>query len=297
VRIAFFGTGQVSATYLAMLASTGYQVVNVVTKQPKRRSRNGAIEATPVARLAEELSIPAITTPKAIDPVAFDVGVVVSYGRLLSPELVRARPLLNVHYSLLPELRGAAPVERSILAGGLAAGVTLMRLVEEMDAGPIYASQPVAIEELGMSEAYERLTTAGVGLLADWLGRGDNWIETEAHAQVGPISYAPKISDGDLVIRCYESALMGYRRHLLERAYLWVQGKRLRVLRAHIEDEADDRVIGSIDERGRIQTAKGMLVPELVRPEGRATMSFLDFLRGTRVKAIDMGPPPVGETR
>ncbi|MEX6428703.1 methionyl-tRNA formyltransferase [Ferrimicrobium acidiphilum] len=298
MRIAFFGTGDVSAVYLQTLFDRGLAVVRVVTKQPKRRSRNGGIEPTPVAELAAEHSIPVLTTLSALEPTEFDLGVVVSYGRILPAELVNARPLLNVHYSLLPQLRGAAPVERAILEGSTASGVTLMRLVEEMDAGPVYAHEPVAIEGLNVSVAYDRLTAAGCRLLADWLAREDDWLDSEARPQVGSVSYAPKIEPGDLVIRWHESALQGFRRHLLERAYFWVGERRIRLVRARVDLEDGDLVLGAIDHRGRIQTAKGMLVPELVRPEGRTTMPFLDFLRGAPADRASSRPPgPVSDDR
>lgn len=289
MRIVFFGTGAVSTAYLTTLLDSGFDVVAVVTKQPKRRTRNGSPEPTPVAQIGMQAGLHVLTTLGDLGDLAFDLGVVVSYGRILPAALVDAHPLLNVHYSLLPAFRGAAPVERSVLAGGLASGVTLMRLVHEMDAGPVYAAQPVEIEGLGLSEAYARLTSAGCQLMGDWLVRRDSWLEEAAQPQVGLATYAPKITDGDLLIRSYESALQGYRRHLLERAYFYAGPKRIRLVKAHIEEGETGSSLGTIVE-GKIQTAKGLLVPELVRPEGRSTMSFADFLRGSAVEHIGTHP-------
>jgi methionyl-tRNA formyltransferase len=289
VRIAFFGTGAVSVAYLQTLLDSGFEVAAVVTKRPKRRSRNGQVEPTPVAELGERRGLKVLTALGDLDSLDFELGVVVSYGRILPDQLVNARPFLNVHYSLLPSFRGAAPVERSLLAGGLASGVTLMRLVPEMDAGPIYESVPVTIDGLDLSAAYERLTTAGCQLMRDWLLRHDDWLTTAAHPQVGTPTYAPKIMDGDLIIRSYESALQGYRRHLLERAYFYCGSKRVRLVRAHVDETDLGLPLGSILD-GKVQTSKGMLVPELVRPEGRSTMTFDDFLRGTKVATINTYP-------
>ncbi|WP_276941367.1 methionyl-tRNA formyltransferase [Ferrimicrobium acidiphilum] len=289
MRIAFFGTGAVSVAYLETLLDAGFEVTAVVTKRPKRRSRNGRVEPTAVAALGERRGLKVLTALADLDLLDFELGIVVSYGRILPDQLVNTHPFLNVHYSLLPSFRGAAPVERSVLAGGVAAGVTLMRLVAEMDAGPIYESVPVAIEDLDLSTAYERLTTAGCALMRDWLARDDDWITTAAHPQVGTPTYAPKIVDSDLIIRSYESALQGYRRHLLGRAYFYCDSKRVRLLRAHVDEADSSFPLGSIVD-GKIQTARGMLVPELVRPEGRSTMSFADFLRGSRVTTIGTSP-------
>jgi methionyl-tRNA formyltransferase len=289
VRIAFFGTGAVSVAYLETLLDAGFELAAVVTKRPKRRSRNGVVEPTPVAALGERSGLRVLTALGDLDSLDFELGIVVSYGRILPDQLVNARPFLNVHYSLLPAFRGAAPVERSVLAGGVASGVTLMRLVAEMDAGPIYESVPVAIEDLDLSAAYERLTIAGCALMRDWLVRHDDWITTAAHPQVGTPTYAPKIVDADLIIRSYESALQGYRRHLLGRAYFYCGSKRIRLVRAHVDEADSGFPLGSIVD-GKIQTARGMLVPELVRPEGRSTMSFADFLRGAQVTAISTSP-------
>ncbi|WP_298209291.1 methionyl-tRNA formyltransferase [Ferrimicrobium sp.] len=289
MRIVFFGTGAVSTAYLATLLDGGFDVVAVVTKPPKRRARNGPLEPTPVAQIGVQAGLTVVTALDELGDLAFDLGVVVSYGRILPAALVEAHPLLNVHYSLLPFFRGAAPVERSVLAGGLASGVTLMRLVQEMDAGPVYAREPVEIDGRSVSEAYELLTTMGCQLMSDWLTRRDHWLEEAAQPQVGTVTYAPKITDGDLLVRSYESALQGYRRHLLERAYFYAGPKRIRLIKAHVEEGETGSSLGTIAE-GKIQTAKGLLVPELVRPEGRSTMSFADFLRGSSAERISTHP-------
>lgn len=289
MRIAFFGTGAVSVAYLQTLLDMGFGVEAVVTKRPKRRSRNGRAEPTPVAEVGERNQLKVVTALSELDSIDFELGVVVSYGRILPDYMVNSRPFLNIHYSLLPSFRGAAPVERSVLAGGVASGVTLMLLVPEMDAGPIYARVPVAIDALDLSTAYERLTIAGCQLLGDWLLRTDDWLTTAARPQVGTPSYAPKITDADLLIRSYESALQGYRRHLLERAYFYCGSKRVRLVRAHVDEIDLGLPLGTISD-GKIQTSKGMLVPELVRPEGRQTMSFVDFLRGNQVETISIRP-------
>lgn len=276
MRIAFFGTGPVSASYLSMLAERGEEVTLVVTKEPRRRSRRGGLEPSAVEVIARERGWSVGYDPSQVDPGAFDLGVVVAYGRILPASLVETRPFLNVHYSLLPAWRGAAPVERAILAGDEASGVSLMRIVEELDAGPVIDQVPVEIAGLGLEEAFARLTDAGRALLARWLEAPSGWWD-QGRPQLGAPSFAPRLDPEEYRIRLVEPAERGVRRVRLGRAYLLHGGRRLQVLAAHAGGDDGPEPLGSVVDGG-IRTAKGLLFPEIVRPEGGRSMSFQAYV-------------------
>jgi methionyl-tRNA formyltransferase len=272
VRIAFFGTGAVSAAYLSLLLERGEQVSLVVTKEPRRRGRRGAPEPTPVEMIAAERGVPVRYHPREVDPDSFDLGVVVAYGRILPGWLVEARPLVNVHYSLLPAWRGAAPVQRAILAGATKSGVTLMRLVEELDAGPIIEQVEVDIAGLGLDDVLARCTEAGCAMLSRWLEAPAGWWDA-GRPQVGEPTFAPRLDAEEYRIRLAEPAERGVCRVRLGRAWLLHGGRRVQVLAAHAVEGDGSEPLGTVVDGG-IRTARGLLVPELVRPEGGRAMTF-----------------------
>lgn len=272
MRVAFLGTGAVSAAYLSLLIERGEEVSLVVTKEPRRRARRGALEPTPVEMIAATRGLPVVYHPREVDPDFFDLGVVVAYGRILPAGLVEARPLVNVHYSLLPAWRGAAPVQRAILAGATTSGVTLMRLVEELDAGPVIDEVEVDIAGLGLDDALARLTEAGCAMLSRWLDAPAGWWDA-GRPQVGEPTFAPRIDAEEYRIRLAEPAERGVRRVRLGRAWLLHKGRRVQVVAAHVVDEDGPEPLGTVVDGG-IRTARGLLVPELVRPEGGKTMTF-----------------------
>ncbi|MHB8189118.1 MAG: methionyl-tRNA formyltransferase [Ferrimicrobium sp.] len=283
MRIGFFGTGPISAVYLSALVEAGYEVSSVITKAAARRGRSATATPTAVFETAAKLGI-----ATSIDYVGdYDLGVVVAFGRLIPAWLVESVPLINVHYSLLPYYRGAAPVERAILDGLSTSGVTVMRIVPELDAGPVLSRHEVAIEGMTSSLAREALTKVGVEALITWLDSHGIAEVDRGSAQTDAATYAPKITGEDLRLRMSESAQRCVRRVRLERAYLFVGTTRLRVLDAQVEDDSEDLVghqIGTLvtTPSGRlgIQSALGVFVPLQVRPEGKATMAFMDFVRG-----------------
>jgi methionyl-tRNA formyltransferase len=285
LKIAFFGSSKVSVPYLEWAIECGLDLACVVTKEPKRRSRRGALEANPVESAAAKASLPICYDPK--QACQFDLGIVVAYGKLLPKAMVEESVFVNVHYSILPLLRGAAPMERAILSGMEESGVSIMRIVPEMDAGPVLATMVVKIKEMTISEVNERLTFAGVNLLAAILGDlSDPDLLPRGLEQVGRPTYAPKLTAEDMRLRTWESVEMAKRRIRLERAFLFIDGVRLRILGGDVAGyPGRDVVPGSIvraDGRYGVAFADGVLMPDRVVPEGRKEMRFEDFIRGLR---------------
>lgn len=178
IRSVFLGTPQASVLPLQTLA--GLTTVSLVVTQPDRpRGRSGRPAPSPVKEAADELHLP-VAQPadgrELLDALAgaapFDIGLVVAYGMILRADVLEIprRGFLNLHYSLLPRWRGAAPVQRAILAGDERTGVTLMQVDEGLDTGPILAAQSIAIDE-GDDAAglLDRLNTIAVRLLRDRL--------------------------------------------------------------------------------------------------------------------------------
>ncbi|HRA35850.1 MAG TPA: methionyl-tRNA formyltransferase, partial [Acidimicrobiales bacterium] len=134
----YFGTPEIAVPPLRALAAAGFDVALVVTGADKRRGRRGAPTPTPVKAAALELGVEVTDDPDRAATVGADLGVVVAYGRILRRPLLERIPLVNLHFSLLPRWRGAAPVERAILAGDTTTGVCVMAVEEGLDTGPVY---------------------------------------------------------------------------------------------------------------------------------------------------------------
>ena len=178
MRLVFLGTPVDAVAPLRAVVEAGHEVALVLTQPDRRRSRGGGDDPSPVKQAATELGIPVLTPTRARKAIAdvaatgAQLGVVVGFGQLLPPAFLDALPhgFVNLHYSLLPRWRGAAPVERAILAGDTETGVCLMRIEEGLDTGGIYASVSTPIEpEETAGELRARLTALGTRLLVEHL--------------------------------------------------------------------------------------------------------------------------------
>jgi methionyl-tRNA formyltransferase len=236
----------------------------VVTNKDKRRGRGSELVPSPVKAAAE---VRGLTVTSVVDDVldaGVERGVVVAFGRLIKPHVLQRVPMVNVHFSLLPRWRGAAPVERAILAGDSETGVCLMELEEGLDTGPVYACQSVAIDaDETVEELRTRLVRVGVPLLLDRLRDGLR----DPVAQQGATTYAAKIEPEELHLDWSRDAAELARVIRLSRAWTTFRGKRLRVLRAVAIDHGpgagviDGLVVGTGD-------GKGIELIE-VQPEGK----------------------------
>jgi methionyl-tRNA formyltransferase len=284
VRLAYLGSPEAACPPLEALLEAGHDVVLVVTRPERRRSRRGAPEPTPVGRLAEARGIPVSHRLDDVLGVAAELGVVVAYGRIVPPHVLERLPMLNVHFSLLPRWRGAAPVERAILAGDEVTGVTLFWLDEGLDTGPVVASRQVAIEPgEDAASLTRRLALLGAGLLVETLAHGLEGIP-EARPQEGTPTEAPKLSPDELRLDFFRPAEELERVVRLGRAWTTVRGGRLRVLRARAEPAAAAASMppGSLVD-GAVVTGCGLLRLEVVQPEGRRAMPADAWLRGARL--------------
>lgn len=283
-RVAFLGSPEPAAVCLAALVEAGHDVAIAVTEPDKRRGRGAGTSSTPVKALAEQLGI-AVTDEVADVLVAgAELGVVVAFGRLVSPQLLERLLFVNVHFSLLPRWRGAAPVERAILAGDERTGVCLMRLDEGLDTGPVYdcAATPILPRET-VPALRSRLADIGADLLVSRLASGVGGLGTP-HAQAGQARYANKISPEDLHIDWVRPAAEIVRQVRVGRA--WTTFRRRRVILWDADALAADTGVAAPGTivAGRVATGDGWLQVVTVQLEGRHRQPLADWLRGARLE-------------
>ena len=193
-RIAFAGTPDDAVLALQALAEAEFEIPVVVTGAPRRRSRRGSDTPSPVAAAAQELDLPVSHNPADLSSCGADCAVVVAYGQLIGEELLAATPMLNLHFSLLPRWRGAAPVERALLAGDDHTGVSLMALEATLDTGPVYWRHEVPIGPADTAaELRNRLAQEGAQHLAGSLTTGLG----TPRPQSGEPTYARKLTPAD----------------------------------------------------------------------------------------------------
>lgn len=205
MRILFWGTPGFATPALRALLGEGFEVVGVVTQPDRAQGRSrSALVPSPVKRIALEEGIPVLQPERprgeeflsAVRELAPDVSVVVAYGHILTQEVIDLPRLgtLNIHASLLPRWRGAAPIQAALLAGDAETGVTIMRVVRALDAGPILcqARSPVAPDET-FGEVQLRLSELGALILIEALARLDVGAATETPQDDAAATYAPKI--------------------------------------------------------------------------------------------------------
>jgi methionyl-tRNA formyltransferase len=200
VRLVFLGSPADALPSLQALHDAGHDIALVVTQPDRRRGRGSGLEPSPVKRLAADLGLPVVAPGRcieALDDIAGSgatLGVVVAFGQLIPPAVLDALPLgyVNVHFSLLPRWRGAAPVERAMMAGDTETGVCLMRLEAGLDTGPVYAVERVAIDPTETAgELRARLVTLGTDLL---VSRLEDIPKIEPVPQEGEPTYAAKLT-------------------------------------------------------------------------------------------------------
>ena len=268
---------------LEALLASGHDVALVVTRPDKRRGRGGALSPSPVKEAALALGLEVAHDLDRAGAVGAELGVVVAYGRIIPEAVLDRLPMVNLHFSLLPRWRGAAPVERAILAGDTTTGVDLMAVEAGLDTGPVYDEVVVPLDdEITAEELRSRLVAAGCDLLRRNLGGGIAGLPAP-RPQVGEPTWAEKITTDELALAWDRPAAELRRVVRLGRAWTTFRGRRLRVLATH---PAPPGLAapgpGVLD--GTVVGAGGgtALVLATVQPEGRQPMDAADWVRGVR---------------
>jgi methionyl-tRNA formyltransferase len=263
------------------LVDAGHDVALVVSRPDRRRGRNAELSPSPVKAAAVELGLPVTDQVDDAMSVGADLGVVVAFGRLIKPHVLAVLPMVNLHFSLLPRWRGAAPVERAILAGDRETGVCLMALEEGLDTGGVYAEERVEIgEEETVEQLRSRLVGIGTRMLVDQLAIGLG----QPRPQEGEPTYADKVTPEDLYLEWTRPAAELARLPRVGKAWTTFRDRRLLVVRARAVDGGPDP--GVLDGLV-VGTGEGGLQLIDVQAEGKAVQSAGDWRNGAR--------PAVGE--
>jgi methionyl-tRNA formyltransferase len=280
---------------LRALVDAGHEIVLVVSQPDRRRGRGGALVPSPVKAAALELGLPVSDRVDDVVDSGAELGVVVAFGRLVKPHVLDAVPMVNLHFSLLPRWRGAAPVEWAILSGDTVTGAAVMALEAGLDTGPVYAVEETEIgPDETADELRRRLADAGTAMLVGLLDRG----LPEPAPQHGETTYARKLVPEDHHLDWSRTATQLHRVVRLGQAWTTFRGRRLRVLRARPaaaaaaadadppgDDVGDVLAPGEVDAATlRVGTGDGALELFEVQPEGKGRQAAAAWRHGARLR-------------
>lgn len=295
MNIVFAGNPEPAVKTLIALRQH-HTVVAVITSIEKPQGRGNKISKSPVAMYALEQGLPLIETVNinADDRIAalnFDMGVVVAFGQLIGPGLLKRSPWMNVHYSLLPRWRGASPVQHALLYGDDITGVTTFFLESELDAGPIIAQATyVPQPHETTSTLLNALTDVGADVAIQSLRIIEQGV-VEAKMQSGEITYAPKLVQEDCRVDWKQSAIAIERRvrALYEKptAFTTLNKKRVQLGPLEIStisSEASPGVVFGHDRDVFVSTGSVPVRLGMLKPEGKSWMHASDWWRGIQQK-------------
>lgn len=278
------GSPAIAVEPLRCLVEAGHDVALVVSNPDRRRGRGNELTATPVKQAAKDLGLPVTDRLADAITVEADLGVVVAYGHLIGDEILSELPLVNIHFSLLPRWRGAAPLERAILAGDETTGVCLMQIDEGLDEGAVYVRREVPIDGRTLSELGGALVEASCTLLIDTLRDGFD----TPRPQVGDPTTARKLTRDDFKIDWTASAEETLRVIRLERAFTSLNGRRFAIGDARVADaDGSAQVLlgappGTLDGTF-VATGDDPIELVTVQPEGKRMTAATDWARGARL--------------
>ena len=299
MRLIFMGTPDFAVPTLIELAARGHEIAAVYTRAPKPAGRGMDVQHTPVEREARRLALP-VYTPKTLEDddaqKAFrvhnaDAAVVVAYGLILPKPILEAPRLgcFNVHASLLPRWRGAAPINRAIMAGDAESGVTIMKMDEGLDTGAMAMAERVPTgADMTAGELHDALSRLGADLMLRVLAAAERGsLVLTPQLQAG-VTYAEKISKSETRID-WSKSWKQVHDHIrgmspVPGAWFEVGGKRVKVLRS-TKGEGSGVHGTALDEKLTIACGDGAVRLVQVQRAGRQPMSAEEFLRGTPVKA------------
>jgi methionyl-tRNA formyltransferase len=277
------GTPPAAATILQQLINAGFDIRHVVTRPDAKRGRGGKTSASPVKELALANNL---TVTHDLEWIKQNMatpmlGVVVAYGRIIPTSVLDHMQMINVHFSLLPRWRGAAPVERAIIEGDAATGVCIMEVEPTLDTGAVYARSETAISEtVTADELTHELAVSGGHLLTDTLRRG---LVTPL-PQDGEPTYAAKIAPEELRIDWSMSAGDIVRRVRSLRTFTTVDNARIRIVEARVQPGS--QAVGTVSENCCVGTSEGLVELVRVQPEGKQMMEASAWLRGRASRGV-----------
>ncbi len=282
-RLAYLGTPDIAVPPLRALHEAGYEIPLVVSRADARRGRGGARQPSPVKAAALELGLRVTDTLDDLPGAGVDLGVVVAYGRLIPPSILDRLALVNIHFSLLPRWRGAAPVERAILAGDTETGVCLMAVEEGLDTGAVYrrAAVPIGADDT-LEDLRGRLVELGTTQLLEALAEGLG----EPVPQVGEPVHAAKLLPEERHIDWTGSARDIHRRIRVGGAWTTFRDTRVNIHRARLVAGHQGAEPGELHGLV-VATGEGGIELVEVQPEGRARQDGSAWRNGARPGPAD----------
>jgi methionyl-tRNA formyltransferase len=299
LRLIFMGTSDFAVPTLIELAARGHEIAAVYTRAPKPAGRGMDLQRTPVEREARRLALPGYTPKTLKDDGAqesfrahnADAAVVVAYGLILPKPILEAPRLgcFNVHASLLPRWRGAAPINRAIMAGDAESGITIMRMDEGLDTGAMAMAERTAIgADMTAGELHEALSRVGADLMLRVLAAAERGSLSLTPQPENGVTYAEKISKDETRIdwtkpwRHVHDHIRGLSP--FPGAWFELDGVRVKVLRSTMGESAGPPGV-ALDNKLTIACGDGAVRLLQVQRAGKQPMSAEEFLRGTPVKA------------
>lgn len=303
MRVVFFGTPVFARNILQALIANQVQIVGIVTQPDRPKGRSLIMQPPPVKELylKEHLSIPLfqpekVSTPemaqrlKELEP---DLFLVVGYGEILK-DFILDIPLLdcvNIHTSLLPTYRGAAPIQRAILAGETKLGITIMRMVKKMDAGSIFLQESLNFNcDQYFDEIEEALCQLAIKLIINFLKDIKKYLAEGKEQNESLVSFAPKIENNDLLIDWHQDAIKILNQirafSPLPSAYCKIrikgEEKQLKIIKARMHEikSIPCQITSLAKNQFLIGCNHNSIEPLIVKPEGKNNMPFDAFLRG-----------------
>jgi methionyl-tRNA formyltransferase len=290
MRIVFMGSPDFAVPSLNALVEAGHEIAAFYAQPPRPAGRGKGERKTAVHERAEQLGIE-VRTPRTLrDPeeqglfrgLDADLGVVAAYGLILPKPILEAPKAgcINVHASLLPRWRGAAPIQRAILAGDEVSGVTIMRMDEGLDTGPMLLKRELGIHEKNAGQVMEELAELGAGALIEWLAHPT---PPEPQPDEGA-TYASKIDKIEARIDWAQSAEQVERQirafNPVPGAWFEANGERVKLLEGAAESDASGAPGEVLDDCLTIACGSGYIRPLKVQRAGRAPMNAGELLRG-----------------
>ena len=298
MRIIFMGTPDFSVPALDTVLQAGHEVVAVYTKAPSPAGRGKEIRKTPVHIAAEKKNIP-VKTPaslkgepeqKEFAEFKADIAIVVAYGLLLPEKILEAPKLgcINIHASVLPRWRGAAPIQRAIMEGDKESGVTIMQMDKGLDTGDMLAIEKLPITEKTTAKIlHDELSKLGASMLPNVLKTMENGIIGRIEQPEEGVTYAKKLTKEDEIINWNDSAFLVHRKIMglgpRPGAYFTYKGEKIKILESEIERGTSGAPGTVVDEKLSIACKDGILKPKTMQREGKAAMPTEALLNGLKI--------------
>jgi methionyl-tRNA formyltransferase len=298
MRIIFMGTPDFACVTLrALFGQDKHQIVAVYTQAPKQAGRGRHISKTPVHLLAEKRHIPVLFPSSLKDEAVYkefkafkpDLVVVAAYGLLLPPKILETCLCINVHASLLPRWRGAAPIQRAILAGDKQTGITIMKMAEGLDSGDMIMKAAITItKEMNAGYLHDTLASLGGKLCLKAINAIEERSVSYTPQLEEGVTYAKKISKEEAKIDWFQG--VGHVERQIRAfspypgAYLLYKQEPIKILKAGYERRTLHDIPGTVvDKQFSIACLNGVIQPEIVQRPGRKPMAIEEFLRGYRL--------------